>query len=145
MNEPFDFSLVPYTFGMCMAEECPRGETCLRRIALLHAPAKRDFLPILNPNQLKTMNGDCPHYCSNEKVRFARGFMCTINALTVRSADSFRYKMIGLLGRKNYYLKRKGELNITLDEQKRITYIAKQLGVVLDDYFDGYVEAYNWE
>ena len=38
MNESFDFSLVPYTFGLCAAEGCPRAATCLRRIALEHAP-----------------------------------------------------------------------------------------------------------
>lgn len=43
MNESFDFSLVPYTFGLCAAEGCPRAATCLRRIALEHAPAKRFF------------------------------------------------------------------------------------------------------
>lgn len=103
MNESFDFSLVPYTFGLCAAEGCPRAATCLRRIALEHAPAKRVFLPIMNPNRLKAQDGACDYYRSDEKVRYARGFMCTINALTVRVADTFRYRMIGYMGRKNYY------------------------------------------
>lgn len=25
MKEPFDYSIVPYTFGLCAAEECPRA------------------------------------------------------------------------------------------------------------------------
>lgn len=103
MNESFDFSLVPYTFGLCATEGCPRAATCLRRIALEHAPAKRVFLPIMNPNRLKAQDGACDYYRSDEKVRYARGFMCTINALTVRVADTFRYRMIGYMGRKNYY------------------------------------------
>ena len=113
MNESFDFSLVPYTFGLCAAEGCPRAATCLRRIALEHAPAKRVFLPIMNPNRLKAQDGACDYYRSDEKVRYARGFMCTINALTVRVADTFRYRMIGYMGRKNYYLKRKGGINLS--------------------------------
>lgn len=145
MNESFDFSLVPYTFGLCVAEGCPRAATCLRRIALEHAPAKRVFLPIMNPNRLKAQDGACDYYRSDEKVRYARGFMCTINALTVRVADTFRYRMIGYMGRKNYYLKRKGGINLSPADQQQVIAVAKELGVIRKDYFDGYVEEYNWE
>lgn len=71
--------------------------------------------------------------------------MRTVNALTVSVADSFRYRMISLFGRKNYYLKRKGALTITPAEQRKVVAVAKELGVVLADYFDGYVEEYNWK
>ena len=145
MNESFDFSLVPYTFGLCAAEGCPRAATCLRRIALEHAPAKRVFLPIMNPNRLKAQDGACDYYRSDEKVRYARGFMCTINALTVRVADTFRYRMIGYMGRKNYYLKRNGGINLSPADQQQVIAVAKELGVIRKDYFDGYVEEYNWE
>lgn len=145
MKESFDYSLVPYGFGMCAAENCPRATTCLRQIALGYAPVERVFLSIMNPNLLKVMKGGCDYYCSDKKVRYARGFMHTINALTVRVADSFRYRMIEYMGRKNYYLKRRGELNLTPAEQQRVIAVAKELGVVLEEYFDGYIEGYKWE
>lgn len=146
MEEPFDFSQVPYSFGLCAAEDCPQATTCLRHIALKHAPTKRIFLPIMNPNRLESLKKEnCDQYCSNEKIRFAKGFMRTVNALTVSVADSFRYRMISLFGRKNYYLKRKGALTITPAEQRKVIAVAKELGVVLADYFDGYVEEYNWK
>jgi len=144
MKESFDYSLVPYNFGMCAAEDCPRAATCLRRIALEYAPESRVFLSIMNPNRLKAMKGECDCYCSDEKVRYARGFIRTINALTVRAADTFRYRMIGYMGRKNYYLKRKGDMNLTPAEQQRVIAVAKELGVIQNEYFDSYVEEYNW-
>lgn len=52
--------------------------------------------------------------------------------------------MIALLGRKNYYLKRKGGAPLSPTEQQRIVAIAKHSGVVLDEYFDEYIESYNW-
>ena len=52
--------------------------------------------------------------------------------------------MISYFGRKNYYLKRRGALKITPAEQIHVINVAKELGVVLNDYFDGYVEEYNW-
>ena len=87
----------------------------------------------------------CDYYCSNEKVLYAKGFMRTVNALTVRVADTFRYRMISYLGRKNYYLKRKGELNLTPAEQQQVIAIAKSLGVIQKEYFDSYIEEYNWD
>lgn len=59
-------------------------------------------------------------------------------------ASTFRYRMISYFGRKNYYLKRRGVLKITPAEQVHVINVAKELGVVLNDYFDGYVDEYNW-
>lgn len=144
MEEPFDYSKVPFDFGLCAAESCPLASTCLRQIAFRHAPANYLFLPTLNPNHLKALKNKCDCYCSNEKVRFAKGFMRTINALTVSVADTFRYRMISYLGRKNYYQKRKGALQLTPAEQKRVITTAKELGIIQQEYFDSYLEEYNW-
>ena len=84
MEEPFDYSQVPFTFGMCAA-------------------------------------------------------------LTVRVANTFRYRMIGYLGRKNYYLKRSGKLALTPAEQQWIINTAKELGVIQSEYFDSYIVEYNWD
>lgn len=145
MKEPLDYSSVPYNFGLCGAEDCPRAATCLRRIAFECTPAEKVFLPMMNPHRLKMMKDACEYYRSGEKVRYARGFMHTINALTIRAADSFRFRMIEYMGRKNYYLKRKGDINLTPAEQQRVINVAKSLGVVQEEYFDGYVEDYNWD
>ena len=65
MKEPFDYSIVPYTFGLCAAEECPRATTCLRHIALEYAPAERVFLSIMNPKLNEKGNKFIP---ANEAV-----------------------------------------------------------------------------
>lgn len=144
MDEPFDYSKVPSVFGFCAAENCPQASTCLRQIALKHAPADKVFLAIMNPNRIKSIKSKCDYYRSNEKIRFAKGFMRTVDALTVRVERTFRYRMIGYFGRKNYYLKRKGEIALTPAEQEQVIRIAKELGVVQTEYFDSYIEEYNW-
>ena len=50
MTSHFDFSEVPYSFGLCAAENCPKASTCLRRITMQYAPINRIFLPTMNPN-----------------------------------------------------------------------------------------------
>ncbi len=144
MTPHFDFSEVPHSFGLCAAENCPKAATCLRRIAMQYAPVDRIFLPTMNPNRIKAGKNNCNFYCPNEKTRFALGFTRTANALTVRMASVFRYRMIGYFGRKNYYLKRRGTLKITPNEQQKVISVAKELGVVLNDYFDKYIEEYCW-
>lgn len=144
MNESFDYSEVPYDYGKCATEDCPKATTCLRYIAFKHTPAKEAFSWILNTNYIKQMKGSCKYYQPNNKILFAKGFMRTVNALTLQVADTFRSRMIGYLGRKNYYLKRKGGGTLSPAEQKYIIALAKELGVVLDEYFDGYIESYKW-
>ena len=75
MKEPFDYSIVPYTFGLCAAEECPRATTCLRHIALEYAPAERVFLSIMNPNRLKAMKSACDYYLSLIHILFLLGIV----------------------------------------------------------------------
>ena len=123
----------------------PQASTCLRQIALKHAPANKVFAANYESKPYKGHKRKCDYFCSNEKVRYAKGFMCTINALTVRVANTFRYRMIGYLGRKNYYLKRSGKLALTPAEQQWIINTAKELGVIQSEYFDSYIVEYNWD
>lgn len=144
MDKLFDYSEVPFNFGLCAAEDCPNATTCLRQIAFKYIPEDIIYPSILNPKIIAKMKGKCKYYCPDTKIRLAKGFMCTVNALTLKEADSFRIRMISLLGRKNYYLKRKGGAPLYPTEQQRIVTIAKKSGVVLDEYFDEYIESYNW-
>ena len=144
MEESFDYSKVPFGFGMCAAQKCPNAATCLRQIALQPAPESLNFLPTLNPNRIKGMEKRCEYYCSHTKVRYAKGFMCTINSLTLRVSKNFRWQLINYFGRKNYYLKRNGQLALTPIEQQHIIILAKELGVIQNEYFDSYIEEYNW-
>ncbi|MCD8183084.1 MAG: DUF6078 family protein [Bacteroides sp.] len=141
----FDYSKVPYSFGLCATADCPRAETCLRRITYNHVPASVTFPPTLNPKTIEETTGKCRYYCSNEKVRYAKGFVRTAQALTVSMAGTFRYSLIGSWGVRKYYQKRKGETLLSPAEQQRVVALAKKLGVQLDEYFDAYIEQYNWQ
>lgn len=142
--ESFDFSQVPYGFGVCASADCPKASTCLRHIVLEHAPVEYSFLPTLTPTKLKAMKGNCDYYCSNEKMRYAKGFTRALESLTVRVSDTFRWRLISHFGRKNYYLIRKGDMLIKPADQQYIIRQARELGLQLDDYFDSYVDGYNW-
>lgn len=145
MEDTFDYSQVPYGFGHCAATGCDKAATCLRHIALRYAPEERTFPPTLNPQKLEAMQGKCDYYVSNEPVRYAKGFLRTVNALQVGVADTFRWRLIGRMGRKNYYHSRRGARLISPEEQRYIIGVARELGLQLDDYFDTYVFTYHWQ
>lgn len=142
--EKFDYSQVPYGFGVCASADCPKTSSCLRHIALEHAPVKYPFLPTLTPQVLARMKGSCEYYLPNTTVRYAKGFTRTAESLVVRVAGTFRWRLISHFGRKNYYLARRGEYLINPADQQYIIRQAKDLGLQLDDYFDEYVNGYDW-
>ena len=97
-----------------------------------------------SPRKLESMKGKCEYYRPNTPVRYARGFTRVAELLTVRVAGTFRLRLISYFGRKNYYLARKGEYLINPAAQQYIISQAEALGLRLDDYFDEYVERYDW-
>ena len=72
-------------------------------------------------------------------------FPCVISDLIGGCVSgTFRYRLIGSWGVRRYYQKRKGETLLSPAEQQQVVALARKLGVRLDEYFDGYVEEYDW-
>ena len=85
-EETFDYSKVPHNFGLCATDTCPYTDTCLRRIAYTYAPSNNIFLYVLNPKAIESTAGKCKYYCSNKKVRYAKGFIHTAEAISTGSS-----------------------------------------------------------
>lgn len=92
-EETFDYSKVPHNFGLCATDTCPYTDTCLRRIAYTYAPSNNIFLYVLNPKAIESTAGKCKYYCSNKKVRYAKGFIHTAEAISVGQSGTFRYRL----------------------------------------------------
>ena len=71
MMKDTSYSKIPSNYGLCAAD-CPRGDTCLRRIAYDRIPANVVFPPTLHLKAIEAMAGKCKYYRSNEKVRYAK-------------------------------------------------------------------------
>ena len=67
MMKDTSYSKIPSNYGLCAAD-CPRGDTCLRRIAYDRIPANVVFPPTLHLKAIEAMAGKCKYYRSNEKV-----------------------------------------------------------------------------
>ena len=142
-EETFNYSKVPHNFGLCATDTCPYTDTCLRRIAYTYAPSNNIFLYVLNPKAIESTAGKCKYYCSNKKVRYAKGFIHTAEAISVGQSGTFRYRLIGLWGIRRYYQKRKGETLLSPTEQQQVIANASNLGLQRQEYIDAYVAEYD--
>ena len=56
MMKDTSYSKIPSNYGLCAAD-CPRGDTCLRRIAYDRIPANVVFPPTLHLKAIEAMAG----------------------------------------------------------------------------------------
>ena len=119
--------------------------TCLRHIAYEHMPTDKAFVWMLVPHMAGQAQGKCKYYCPNTKVRYAKGFARIIDELSVKQAAAFRERMIGKMGRKNYYASRKGDRLLPPAEQKQVRSVLRSLGAPDENCFDGYTDCFVWE
>ena len=136
--------IVPVNYTLCIKSDCPRAAMCLHYKATQMIPADVMKWSILSPAYLAQTEGECPHYRSAEKVKYARGFVRMMSALTVKQAHVVKDSIVATFGINMYYRMRRGDRLITPTEQEAIYQILEQQGVTTRPDFDAYVEDYLW-
>lgn len=135
---------VPTNYTLCIKRDCPKAAMCLRYKATQMIPADVMKWSILSPAYLAQIEGECPHYCSAEKVKYARGFVRMIRTLPVNISEMVAHKLIDRLGRNAYYDMRKGKCAIAPAEQEIILSVVAECGAPQEVVFDSYEEGYQW-
>ena len=64
---------IPSGYPLCLHGDCPMAASCLRQLAYRRHEELGTFLNLINPSKC-SQQADCPHYVSNQPVRFAKGF-----------------------------------------------------------------------
>lgn len=135
---------VPTNYTLCIKRDCPKAAMCLRYKATLMIPADVMKWSILSPAYLAQAEGECPHYRSAEKVKYARGFVRMIRTLPVNISEMVAQKLIARFGRNAYYDMRKGKRAIAPAEQEIILTVVAECGAQQEVVFDSYEEGYQW-
>ena len=135
---------VPNNYTLCIKGDCPKATNCLRHVAVAMTPAEVERWQIVSPAYLAQMEGECPMYRSAEKVRYARGFVRMMSAMTVQQAHMVKESLIATFGMAMYYRMRKGTRLITPTEQETIYNLLEQQGITERPAFDAYTEDYLW-
>ena len=132
---------VPNNYTLCIKGDCPKAANCLRHVAVAMMPAEVQRWSIVSPAYLAQMEGECP---MSEKVRYARGFVRMMSAMTVHQAHVMKDGIIAAFGIAMYYRMRKGTRLITPTEQETIYNLLEQQGITERPAFDAYTEDYLW-
>ena len=135
---------VPTNYTLCIKNDCPKAAMCLRYKATLMIPADVMKWSILSPAYLVQIEGECPHYRTAEKVRYARGFVRMMSALTMNQAHVVKDNIVATFGMNMYYRMRRGDRLITPTEQEAIYQMLEQQGVTTRPDFDAYEKDYLW-
>ena len=139
------FSDVPNNFLWCINRQCSKAETCLRQLAERLSPEELISCSTINPKHLAKFKNECPYFCSNKQVRYARGFLGILENLTAKQTHFFINRVISNSSRRTYYRVRNGERALSPAEQQNIINILKECGVTFSIEFDSYFEDYYWE
>jgi hypothetical protein len=135
---------VPTNYTLCIKGDCPKAANCLRHVAVAMMPSEVLRWSIVSPAYLAQMEGECPMYRSAGKVRYARGFVRMMSAMTVHQAHAVKDSIIAAFGIAMYYRIRKGTRLITPTEQETIYNLLEQQGITERPAFDAYTEDYLW-
>lgn len=135
---------VPTNYTLCIKGDCPKAATCLRHRATQMMQADVQRWSILSPAYLVQIEGECPHYHSAEKVKYARGFVRMIRTLPVNISEMVAHTLIARFGRNTYYDMRKGKRAIAPAEQEIILAVVAECGAQQEVVFDSYEENYQW-
>ena len=135
---------VPTNYTLCIKGNCPKATICLRHKATLMIQADVQKWSIVSPAYLAQMVGECSMYRSAEKVRYARGFVRMMSAMTVHQSHMVKECLIATFGMAMYYRMRKGTRLITPAEQEIIYNLLEQQSVTERPAFDAYTEDYLW-
>ncbi len=144
MKEEIDFTKVPHQYPVCLNRECSKANTCLRQLIVESIPEMNQHWVIISPKYLATLQGSCPHYRSNIKVIYAKGFIKMLESLPYKQMQTVISHLINFFGRRTYYRVRKGERLLTPYEQQKILNILKNCGVNSQPEFDTSIEDYEW-
>ena len=136
--------MFPNNFLWCINRQCSKAETCLRQLAESFRRKSLYLAVPSNPKHLAKFKNECPYFCSNKQVRYARGFLGILENLTSKQTHFFINRVISNSSRRTYYRVRNGERALSPAEQQNIINILKECGVTFSIKFDSYFEDYYW-
>ena len=134
---------IPSGYLLCLHADCPMADSCLRQSAYRRHAELGTFLRLINPSMC-SKQADCPHYVSNQPVRFARGFVNFQKRMYPEQYDKLMLLLILHFGRSQYFKRRRGEIALPPEEQEAIQIALEKAGVTQKMEFDEYIDAINW-
>ena len=141
MKNDLSYKDVPRNWALCLQDDCPQCETCLRYAAGRLMPAGTTHHAVVLP--AARQDDSCQLFVRNEPVTVARGMKDIFKDVPSYEVDHLRQCLIACIGSKSHYDRyRNGEYPITPDLQARIAAIFQRLHIDAQPHYDTTPEAY---
>ncbi len=137
------FKEMPPSYSLCVLTDCPLAGKCLRGMAYAALTTDKSLVTIVNPKLCKKSE-ECPHYRSSEPQKIALGLKGMQAKMVPAQYNRFMNGLINAFGKYNYYKMRKGELPISIENQKVIKDLLDKIGAPNDCDFDAFEERTVW-
>lgn len=148
MPTDFDYSQLPATYDLCLHDECPQANQCLRYFLAQGVPPERVHIEIISPAAARkaASQGTCCYFRPIQTHRFGQGIeqlLKQVEQLPYNAARATRNAIYGYFGKNKFYRIRHGERLVYPEEQQRIAAIFRQAGIQEEPHYDRYVDRYD--
>ncbi len=143
MTEEFNYSHIPVEFPYCFERNCTKYEECLHGCMCKYLTAEPHIITTVNPLQTCTQ-GDCPHFKTTEKVRYAKGMSRTFDNLPHKAAQSIKRILRSHFGNSEFYRFHSEGKPLKPHQQEYVHHVFRLCGVEEEPVYDVYYDAYVW-
>ncbi len=142
-----DVNAVPKLFNMCVKDDCPLAEKCLRHevgVAVMENGA--NWIRILNLRALnKNMDGECEFFKPTEKEIHGKGLLKFLESLPIAESRKAQSAIEAAVSSgRQFYRYRNGEKTIDPQLQDLMRAKLKKAGIENDLFFDEMVDIYSF-
>ena len=129
---------------LCYNATCPRKDHCLHWLVGQWASDDTLYATVVNPYRKDVVAGTCTDYCSNAKVKMARGMLNFYENIPEGKAKAIRSDLIATFNKTLYFKWRNGEKPITPEQQAQIASICRANGWTEPPVYDAYYDEYQF-
>lgn len=134
----------PANYGVCLRNDCPLANNCLRQLHAQDPCADERFINVVNPSLVKNVTSKCDFYRPNTLVRVAYGIRHIFDTVPHSKYNSVFHSVIGLFGKSTYYRIYHKQRPIWPKEQEQIRRIFAFYGSNEPVEFEEYRDIIDW-
>ena len=129
---------------LCYNATCSRKDHCLHWLVGQWASDDTLYATVVNPYRKDVVTGICTDFCSNAKVKMARGMLNFYENIPEGKAKAIRKALIQHFTKTKYFKFRNGTYPITPQDRIEIAAICRGCGWNEPPVFDNYYEEYDF-
>ena len=134
--KPISYAELPTKWALCITENCPQEECCLRHVSHVRIPSRVKFHTCVLPSAC-SKDGHCPMFAAMDSVAVAWGMTTLLTCVRREDVRSVRKSLIELFGnRRRYYRFREGRWPIGPEMQEAIAQVMRSHGYTSAPHFD---------